>query len=224
VIPFAGDIVTQDIKHECQVLRSQAEKLKVRFGCAIAQETQEYEVITIPGIAGRDKKEISMRTLANIIQSRMEEIFAAVNFEIRNSGLQNNLIGGIVVTGGGSQMMHLKQLVEYVTGYSARIGYPTEHIAKGTKDELKNPMYATGLGLILKGYEALAEDEENRANKKKAPQVVIEEKQPEPIQIPTQEKPKEKLVLNGKGEKWWTKLNKDIKEWFADTDVNKDFE
>lgn len=224
VIPFAGDIVTQDIKHECQVLRSQAEKLKVRFGCAIAQETQEYEVITIPGIAGHDKKEISMRTLANIIQSRMEEIFAAVNFEIRNSGLQNNLIGGIVVTGGGSQMMHLKQLVEYVTGYSARIGYPTEHIAKGTKDELKNPMYATGLGLILKGYEALAEDEENRANKKKAPQVVIEEKQPEPIQIPTQEKPKEKLVLNGKGEKWWTKLNKDIKEWFADTDVNKDFE
>lgn len=224
VIPFAGDIVTQDIKQECQVLRSQAEKLKVRFGCAIAQETQEYEVITIPGIAGREKKEISMRTLANIIQSRMEEIFAAVNFEIRNSGLQNNLIAGIVVTGGGSQMMHLKQLVEYVTGYSARIGYPTEHIAKGTKEELKNPMYATGLGLILKGYEALAEDEENRSNKKKAPQVVIEEKQSELTTVINREKSGNELSIYRKGEKWWTKLNKDIKEWFADTDVNKDFE
>ena len=223
VIPFAGDIVTQDIKNDCQVLRSQAEKLKVRFGCAIAQETQEHEVIKIQGIAGHDMKEITMRSLAHIIQCRMEEIFAAVHFEIRNSGLQNNLIGGIVVTGGGSQMMHLKQLVEYVTGYPARIGRPTEHIAKDTKDELKNPMYATGLGLVLKGYEALAEDEENKANKKKTPAVVVEENST-PIAAPIQEEPKVPSPPKRKGDKWWTKLNNDIKEWFADTDVNKDFD
>ncbi|HRN93632.1 MAG: cell division protein FtsA [Chitinophagales bacterium] len=225
VIPYAGDIVTQDIKKECQVLRSQAEKLKVRFGCAIAQEAQDCEVITIQGIAGHEKKDISMRTLANIIQCRMEEIFSAVNFEIRNSGLQNNLIAGIVVTGGGSQMTHLKQLVEYVTGYQARIGYPTEHIARGTKDEIKNPMYATGLGLILKGYEVLAEDAENRNNKKKVERIVVEEK-------PQEEAPKETFqqmeTLDSKpdvkSEPWWKKVNKDIKNWFADTGVNKDFE
>jgi cell division protein FtsA len=219
VIPFAGDIITQDIKNECQVLRSQAEKLKIRFGCAIATETHDHEIIAIPGIAGREKKDISMRTLASIIQSRVEEIFSAVSFEIRNSGLQNQLIAGIVLTGGGSQLMHLKQLVEYVTGYSTRIGYPTEHIAKGTKEELKNPMYATGIGLILKGYEVL-EEEKIRENKKKTPTAQLKPSTPEVLSLTP---PIEKSTRRVKEERWWTKLNRDIKEWFTDTDVNEDF-
>jgi len=227
VIPFAGDIITEDIKRGCQVLRSQAEKLKVRFGSAIANETQEYEVITIPGIAGRDKREISMRTLAHIIQSRMEEIFATIQFEIKNSGYANRLYAGMVVTGGGSQLQHLKQLVDYTTGMQTRIGFPTEHIAKGTRDDLKNPMYSTGMGLIIKGYEELADVEAK--NKKKTPQVVIEEpvqKNEEVVaETPKVEERKTiKLPYADKDNKWWTKLTGDIKEWFADTDVNKDFE
>jgi len=133
-----------------------------------------------------------------------------------------------VVTGGGSQLQHLKQLVDYTTGMQTRIGFPTEHIAKGTRDDLKNPMYATGIGLIIKGYEELAEAEAK--NKKKTPQVVIEEPTQQEPQQPIAETPKTeerktiKLPYAEKDSKWWTKLTGDIKEWFADTDVNKDFE
>lgn len=152
VIPFAGNIITEDIMEGCKLLRPQAEKLKTSFGSALPNETHENEIISIPGIAGRDRKEISMRTLAHVINARMEEIFAQVYFEIKSSGYANSLNAGIVVTGGGSQLKHLKQLIEYTTGLSARIGYPTSYLAKENKDELKHPMFATGLGLVLEGY------------------------------------------------------------------------
>lgn len=231
VVPLAGDRVTEDIKKECQILRPQAEKLKTHFGCAILQESQEYESISVQGIAGHDKKEISMRTLAGIIKWRMEEIFAAVKFEIASSGYDKNLIAGIVITGGGAQLQHLKQLVEYITGYPTRIGFPTEHIAKDTKEEFKNPIYATGIGLILKGYEVMAENEENKANKKREKQKdkerIIEENKHEiiePQQETAQTDKKEETAPYNRKEKWWRKLNKDIQNWFADTEVNKDFE
>jgi cell division protein FtsA len=152
VIPFAGNIITEDIMEGCKLLRPQAEKLKTSFGSALPNETHENEIISIPGIAGRDRKEISMRTLAHIISARMEEIFSAVYFEIKSSGYANTLNAGIVITGGGSQLKHLKQLVEYTTGLSARIGFPTSYVAKDNKDELKHPMYSTGIGLVLEGY------------------------------------------------------------------------
>jgi len=152
VIPFAGNIITEDIMEGCKLLRPQAEKLKTSFGSALPNETHENEIISIPGIAGRDRKEISMRTLAHVISARMEEIFSAVYFEIKSSGYANSLNAGIVITGGGSQLKHLKQLVEYTTGLSARIGFPTSYIAKDNKDELKHPMYSTGIGLVLEGY------------------------------------------------------------------------
>lgn len=152
VIPFAGNIITEDIMEGCKLLRPQAEKLKTSFGSALPNETHENEIISIPGIAGRDRKEISMRTLAHVISARMEEIFSAVYFEIKSSGYANSLNAGIVITGGGSQLKHLKQLVEYTTGLSARIGFPTSYVAKDNKDELKHPMYSTGIGLVLEGY------------------------------------------------------------------------
>lgn len=152
VIPFAGNIITEDIMEGCKLLRPQAEKLKTSFGSALPNETHENEIISIPGIAGRDRKEISMRTLAHVISARMEEIFQAVYFEIKSSGYANSLNAGIVITGGGSQLKHLKQLVEYNTGLSARIGFPTSYVAKDNKDELKHPMYSTGIGLVLEGY------------------------------------------------------------------------
>jgi len=154
VIPFGGNIVTQDIKEGCKIMQRHAEALKVRFGSALASESKDNEVVCIPGIRGKEPKEITLKNLASIIQARMEEIIELVNYEIRNSGYGKKLIGGIVVTGGGSQLKHLTQLFEYMTGMDTRIGYPTEHLAN--TNEIKNlssPMYATGIGLVLKGFE-----------------------------------------------------------------------
>lgn len=159
VIPLGGNIVTEDIKQGCSVLRNQAELLKVRFGSALADENKENEVISVPGLRGRDPKEISVKNLAYIIQARMEEIIEHVYYEIKSSGYENKLIGGIVVTGGGAQLKHLVQLVEYITGIDCRIGFPNEHLAKNDElpknifDELKSPLYATGIGLLIKGIE-----------------------------------------------------------------------
>ena len=155
VIPFGGNVITQDIKEGCRIMQRQAEMLKVKFGSALASESKENEVVCIPGLRGRDPKEITLRNLASIIQARMEEIIELVNFEIKDSGYEKKLIGGIVVTGGGSQLKHLTQLIEYLTGMDARIGYPTEHLANTNDIEsLASPMYATGIGLVLKGFES----------------------------------------------------------------------
>jgi len=154
VIPYGGNIVTQDIKEGCKIMQRHAEALKVRFGSALASESKDNEVVCIPGIRGKEPKEITLKNLASIIQARMEEIIELVNYEIRNSGYSKKLIGGIVVTGGGAQLKHLTQLFEYMTGMDTRIGYPTEHLAN--TNEIKNlssPMYATGIGLVLKGFE-----------------------------------------------------------------------
>jgi cell division protein FtsA len=156
VIPFGGNVITEDIKEGCTIMRHQAEKLKTRFGSALASETQENESVCIPGLRGRDPKEITLRNLASIIQARMEEIIELVQYEIVNSGYAKKLIGGIVVTGGGAQLKHLTQLFEYITGMDTRVGYPTEHLANNNHIEnLTSPMYATGIGLVLKGFEAL---------------------------------------------------------------------
>ncbi len=157
VIPFGGNIITDDIKEGCAIIKTQAEQLKMRFGSALEQENQVNEIISIPGLRGRPHKEISVKTLAQIIQARMEEILEFVLFEIKSSGFERKLAGGIVVTGGGSQLKHLPQLVMLTTGMDCRIGTPNEHLA-GADDELKNPMYATGVGLVMKGIEKLERD------------------------------------------------------------------
>lgn len=156
VIPFGGNVISEDIKEGCSIMKSQAERLKSKFGSALASETQENEVVCIPGLRGREPKEITVRNLASIIQARMEEIIELVHYEIINSGYSKKLIGGIVVTGGGAQMKHITQLFEYITGMDTRVGYPTEHLANNNSIEnLTSPMYATGIGLVLKGFEAL---------------------------------------------------------------------
>ncbi|GAB5538781.1 MAG: cell division protein FtsA [Salibacteraceae bacterium] len=152
VSPFGGNIITDDIKEGCTIIRKQAELLKVKFGSALASENQANDIVVIPGLNGRDPKEISVKNLAHIIQARMEEIIEQVYFEIRNSGFERKLIAGIVITGGGSQLKHISQLFEYLTGMDTRIGYPTEHLASGN-EKVSSPMYATGVGLVLKGFE-----------------------------------------------------------------------
>jgi cell division protein FtsA len=119
----------------------------------LANETKTNAFITIPGLRGMPAKEISVKNLANIIQARMSEIMDFVTYHLKQVGLDNKrLNGGIILTGGGSQLKHLIQLTEYVTGLNARIGLPNEHLAAGHIDELSKPTYSTCIGLILKGY------------------------------------------------------------------------
>src|SRR6201996_1509868 len=153
VIPFGGENITNDIKTGLGVLKTQAEQMKVQFGSALSNEAKANAYITIPGLRGMPAKEISVKNLANIIQARVSEIMDFVTYHLKQVGLDNKTLnGGIVMTGGGSQLRHLIQLTEYVTGLNARIGYPTEHLAAGHIEELAKPTYATCIGLILKGY------------------------------------------------------------------------
>src|SRR3984957_3032930 len=156
VIPFGGNVITDDIKEGCQIIRTQGEQLKVKFGSAIPTESQENEIVVIPGLKGRQNKEISIRNLSAIIHARMSEILEHVYYEIKNSGFERKLIAGIVVTGGGAQLKYLPQLVEYITGMDTRVGYANDPLATGDFD-LSHPLYATGVGLVMKGF-----DEVNR--------------------------------------------------------------
>ncbi len=153
VIPFGGDIITEDVKEGCTIIKKHAEELKVKFGSALASENRDDEVVAIPGLRGRPPKEITLKNLASIIQARMEEIIEQVYFEIKNSGFEKKLIAGIVLTGGGAQLKHIDQLCEFTTGMATRIGYPNEHLAKDSADEMASPMYATGVGLVIEGIE-----------------------------------------------------------------------
>jgi cell division protein FtsA len=155
VIPFGGNVITEDIKEGCSIIKNQAELLKVKFGSALANESQENEIVSIPGLRGREPKEISLKNLSHIIQARTEEIIEHIYYEIKNSGYENKLIAGMVITGGGSQMKHIGQLFEYVTGMDTRIGYPNEYLAQGNAEEITSPMFATSVGLILKGFDKL---------------------------------------------------------------------
>ncbi len=161
VIPFGGNIVTSDIKQGCMVMHNHAEMLKTQFGRAIAEEAREDELVAIPGLHNRPPKEISMKNLAFIIEARMEEIIELIHAEIITSGFEGKLAGGIVITGGGSQLTSTRQLVEYMTGMDARIGYPNEHLGRSEIEGIKSPMYATGIGLVLSGFWAL-DHRENR--------------------------------------------------------------
>ncbi|MDQ3191658.1 MAG: cell division protein FtsA [Bacteroidota bacterium] len=152
VIPFGANIITEDIKEGCTILKYQAEQLKMKFGSALASENLDNEVVVIPGLKGREPKEISVKNLSNIIQARMEEIIEHVYYEIKNSGYEKKLIAGIVLTGGGAQLKHVSQLVEYLTGMDTRIGYPNEHLGKGSM-EITSPIFATSVGLVIKGLE-----------------------------------------------------------------------
>lgn len=153
VIPFGGNVITEDIKEGCTIIKRQAEALKLKFGSALASENSDEEIVSIPGLRGRNPKEISLKNLASIIQARVEEIIERVHYEIVNSGYEKKLITGIVLTGGGAQLKHIAQLTEFLTGMDTRIGYPNEHLAKGVSDEIASPMYATAVGLVLKGFE-----------------------------------------------------------------------
>ncbi len=152
VIPFGGNVITEDIKEGCSIIEKQAELLKIKFGSAWPGENKDNEIVSIPGLRGREPKEITLKNLSKIIHARVVEIIEQVYMEIKNYGHEEQkkkLIAGIVLTGGGSQLKHLKQLVEYITGMDTRIGYPNEHLAGDSDSETASPLYATAVGLVM---------------------------------------------------------------------------
>jgi len=156
VIPFGGNVITEDIKEGCSIIEKQAEMLKIRFGSAWPGENKDNEIVSIPGLRGREPKEITLKNLSKIIHARVVEIIEQVYAEIKAYGHEDQkkkLIAGIVITGGGAQLNHLKQLVEYTTGMDTRIGYPNEHLAGNSDSETTSPMYATAVGLVLNSLE-----------------------------------------------------------------------
>jgi cell division protein FtsA len=167
VIPFGGNVVTEDIKEGCSIIEKQAELLKIKFGSAWPGENKETEIVSIPGLRGRDPKEISLKTLSKIINARIVEIIEQVFLEIKNYGhneQKKKLIAGIVLTGGGSQLKHLKQLVEYITGMDTRVGFPSEHLAGDTQEAVSSPLFATSVGLLMSALEDTKLEEEEEAS------------------------------------------------------------
>ena len=182
VIPFGGNVITDDIKEGCSIIEKQAELLKIKFGSAWPGENKDNEIVSIPGLRGRDPKEITLKNLSKIIHARIQEIIEQVYAEIKNYGHEDQkkkLIAGIVLTGGGSQLKHLKQLVEYITGMDTRIGYPNEHLAGDTDAATASPLFATAVGLVMNAAESqlrhledaeeVVEAENQGENEKQAP-------------------------------------------------------
>lgn len=205
VIPFGGHVITQDIKEGCTVMSEQAEKLKVKFGSALADEVYDNRIITIPGLKGRDPKEISEKNLALIIQARVEEILDYVVWEIRRSGFENKLIAGIVMTGGGALLKDIEKLTEFHTAISCRIGIPVEHLAHGYSERLSSPIYSTAVGLLLKGISDVESGKVVSTQKSKVEESIIEA-----------ETPAADAVTEDKEEKgsWFDGIFKKTKEWF----------
>lgn len=210
VIPFGGNVITNDIKEGCAVMQHQAEQLKVKFGSALSDEVYDNRIITIPGLKGRDYKEISEKNLARIIQARMEEILDYVVWEIRRSGFERKLIGGIVLTGGGSLLRFLDKLCEYHTGMATRVGLPIEHLAHGYAEQVHSPVFSTAIGLLLK---AADENEKRLAN---MPTVAAEALQE------VGESTTADAVEESSSNKWYEQIFRKTKEWF-EAEPDKEF-
>ena len=186
VVPFGGNVITDDIKEGCSIIEKQAELLKVKFGSAWPGENKDNEIVSIPGLRGREPKEISLKNLSKIIHARVVEIIEQVFAEIKAYGHEDprkKLIAGIVLTGGGAQLQHIKQLVEYITGMDTRIGYPNEHLAGDSDEEISSPMYATAVGLVMnsirnntKSATPLVEMKKEEPKIEIKPQAVVEER------------------------------------------------
>ena len=202
VIPFGGNVITEDIRQGCSIIKKHAEEIKVKFGSAVASENRDDEVVSIPGIRGREPKEISFKTLASIIQARLSEIFDIVNNEIQKVNSEHKLIAGIVLTGGGAMMKHIQQLAAFKTGLDVRIGYPNEYLANDTAEELASPMYSTGVGLVIEGiarYEHALKHGQAVGNN--GPIIIEAPLRETPMH--TEEKVVEPTIDNGSKKPWW---------------------
>jgi len=157
-------------------------------------------------------KEIAEKNLARIIQARMEDIFDLVSWEIRKSGFERRLIGGIVLTGGGAQLRDIDKLAELHTGYSCRIGHPIEQLGHGYHEKLANPMFATAIGLLIKGFEEI----ENGSLIEQPTTLKAEEPRSSAVATAVVEEEEEHETSG----KWYEQLFRKTREWFeADPDA-----
>ena len=224
VVPFGGNVITEDIKEGCSIIEKQAELLKVKFGSAWPGENKDNEIVSIPGLRGREPKEISLKNLSKIIHARVVEIVEQIFTEIKAYGHEDprkKLIAGIVLTGGGAQLQHIKQLVEYITGMDTRIGYPNEHLAGNSSEDISSPLFATAVGLVMN---SIANNTQS-AYKLEVTQTVVQPKQvirpivEEPIvdEVPEVIENKEVTIKNKVEET----TNDKIKRSFFDKYVDK---
>ena len=164
VIPIAGDQVTSDIAVALRTPTPQAEELKQKYGCAVAEFTTESETIEVAGVGGRAPRELSRKALAEIVEPRYVELFELVKAEIQRNGFDGKIPAGIVLTGGTSKMEGVVELAESIFQTSVRIGVPENF--KGMESVLKNPIYATSIGLLGYGFDQLKQGialEQNRS-------------------------------------------------------------
>jgi cell division protein FtsA len=192
IIPIGGDRVTKDIQEAFGIMKEQAEIVKVNYGSCYPTESMKNQVVVVPGLPGRKPKEISLFSIAQVIQARMMDIIEKVDYEVELSGLRHRLGGGMVLTGGGSSMQNIAQLFTFHTGMEIHIGMPSQKLAKGMVDEVRSPMFSTGIGLVLKGFET-SQRLNLPGNELKVKEEVTEAR--------TAAKPKKEKVLVKEGEK-----------------------
>ena len=180
VIPFGGNLVTLDIKKGCDILESDAEEIKKQYGEAIKAYASNA-IISIEGVPGQPAKQISVGNLSGIIQSRVEEIIDSAMFEIGQAGFIRNLGAGVVVTGGGSKLKNMSQLLSFKIGMASKISSPIRSVSYNDNLRFQDPMYSTSVGLLMKAaaihtaeYQKLMEQEAAKAAAMEAAEVTTE--------------------------------------------------
>jgi cell division protein FtsA len=220
IIPIGGDRITKDIQEAFGIMKEQAEIVKINYGSCYPTESMKNEVVVVPGLPGRKPKEISLFSIAQVIQARMMDIIEKVDYEVELSAVRNRLGGGLVLTGGGSAMQNIAQLFTYHTGLEIHIGMPSQKLGKGMVEEVRNPMYSTGIGLVLKGFE-ISERQNLPGNEmiiKEAPKVVEPVREKVTVEAEIKEKKPWKNPFAGD----WG-FQKVLKDWMKDgEDFNED--
>ena len=156
VIPIAGDQVTSDIAQALRTPAPQAEEIKQKHGCSVAEFTNDDESIEVPGVGGRPPRELSRRSLAEIIEPRYVELFELIKAEISRNGFDDKIPAGIVFTGGTSKIEGVVELAESIFQTSVRLGVPNNFV--GMERVLQNPIYSTSIGLVEHGHNQLTSD------------------------------------------------------------------
>ena len=151
VIPIAGDQVTNDIAMALRTPTQYAEEIKIKYACALTQLARPDETIKVPGVGDKPAKELSRQALAEVVEPRYDELFTLIQAELRRSGFEDLIAAGIVLTGGASKMEGVIELAEEIFHMPVSLGSPRN--VAGLKDIVRNPVYATGVGLLLFGKE-----------------------------------------------------------------------
>jgi cell division protein FtsA len=209
------------------ILKHQAESLKTKFGSCLPSNVNQDDIIAIPGIRNQAPREISVKTLATIINARMRQILEQVLYEIQVSGFERQLIAGVVLTGGGARLKHIKEYSELITGIDTRVGMPDEHIdpqGNASFEDLSHPMYATGIGLVI--YGILEEEKLAQQNATTEPEPSVQEPpaQEKDVEIVIENKPKEKKSKKKNFIKAGSGFSQSIADWLARNFTEEDLD